>query len=510
MRLNLLAAALLLSGYAHAQGSTSYQFERPAGTAAATLKVLTPQGKLYQQEFAAGQAVVINARLPDGTLMSDGTHRWEISFAPVVSAATRSQAVTARQNGDDQLPEGWPAEMPLRAGLFFIQGGQFQPMLDNEADSDRPAVGGKSAGVNLTGTKSDAGTKDQLIADDFIVQGSICSGFDCVNNENFGADTLRLKENNLRIHFDDTSSTGSFPSNDWRLTANDQNSGGASRFSIEDATSGRVPFTVAAGATNNAVFVDSAGRVGFRTSTPVLDLHLVTGNTPALRLDQSNAGGFSAQTWDVAGNETNFFVRDVTNGSRLPFRIRPGAPTSSIEINGSGDVGMGTASPTAAVHVRRGADPAANPWLLVERADDSDPNTEDRRMELDKDGNLFVSGSITQLSSRTSKTGFVALAGDEVLSRLSSLPIWTWNYLTADSGDRHIGPVAEDFYAAFGFGRSERSLAPGDVAGVALAATKALQIEVAERDQRISDLEARLARLEAALEQVEDRAQAPH
>lgn len=509
MRLNLLAAALLLSGYVHAQGSASYQFERPAGTAAATLKVLTPQGKLYQQEFAAGQAIVINATLPNGTLMSDGTHRWEISFAPVVSSATRSQAMTARQNGDDQLPEGWPAEVPLRSGLFFIQGGQFQPMLDNETDLDRPAVGGKSVGVNLTGAKSDAGTKDQVIADDLIVQGSICSGFDCVNNENFGADTLRLKENNLRIHFDDTSSTGAFPSNDWRLTANDQNSGGASRFSIEDATSGRVPFTVVAGAPNNAVFVQSNGRVGFNTSTPALDLHVVASNTPTLRLEQSTAGGFSQQTWDVAANEASFFIRDVSNGSKLPLRIRPGAPTSSLDLLGNGNVGLGTASPTAAVHIRRAADPGSEPWLLIDRSDDFDPNTEDRRLELDKDGNLFVSGSITQLSSRTSKTGFVALAGDEVLSRLSSLPIWTWNYLTADSGDRHIGPVAEDFYAAFGFGRSERSLAPGDVAGVALAATKALQAEVAQRDQRIGELEARMERLEAALEKVEDRTQTP-
>ena len=34
----------------------------------------------------------------------------------------------------------------------------------------------------------------------------------------------------------------------------------------------------------------------------------------------------------MAGNETNFFIRDVTNGSKLPFRIRPGAPTSSIDV----------------------------------------------------------------------------------------------------------------------------------------------------------------------------------
>jgi hypothetical protein len=77
----------------------------------------------------------------------------------------------------------------------------------------------------------------------------------------------------------------------------------------------------------------------------VLDVHANTSDTPAIRLEQNNSGGFTAQTWDMAGNEANFFVRDVTGGSRLPFRIRPGAPTSSIDIAASGNVGVGTPSP---------------------------------------------------------------------------------------------------------------------------------------------------------------------
>ena len=72
----------------------------------------------------------------------------------------------------------------------------------------------------------------------------------------------------------------------------------------------------------------SAGRIGFGTATPVLDLHVVSGNTPALRLEQDGSSGFTAQTWDVAGNEAVFFIRDVTSGSRLPFKIQPGAPTT--------------------------------------------------------------------------------------------------------------------------------------------------------------------------------------
>ena len=186
---------------------------------------------------------------------------------------------------------------------------------------------------------------DQVIPDDLIVQGSTCVGFDCVNNEPFGFDTLKLKENNLRIFFEDTSTSTGFPTNDWRLIANDSASGGSNFFAIEDATAGRQVFKVEAGAPANALLVDSTGNVGINTATPVLDLHINTGNTPAHRLEQNASGGFTAQTWDIAGNEANFFVRDVTGGSRLPFRVRPGAPTSSIDINAAGNVGIGTASP---------------------------------------------------------------------------------------------------------------------------------------------------------------------
>src|SRR3981189_1202573 len=96
--------------------------------------------------------------------------------------------------------------------------------------------------------------------------------------ESFGFDTIRMKENNTRIKFDDTSTAAGFPANDWQLTANDSASGGASKFSIEDITGAKVPFTIRAGAATNSIFVDSTGRLGLRTATPVLDIHANTSN----------------------------------------------------------------------------------------------------------------------------------------------------------------------------------------------------------------------------------------
>jgi hypothetical protein len=198
---------------------------------------------------------------------------------------------------------------------------------------------------------------DQVIPDDLIVQSSLCVGLDCVNNEVFNFATIRLKENNTRIDFTDTSG-GGFPTRDWRLEANSSVGGGASYFAIKDmgnaatgAEGGTAIFTATAGAPANSIFVGATGNVGFGTSTPVLDLHVNTSDTPAIRLEQNSAGGFTAQTWDIAGNEASFFIRDVTGGSRLSLRIRPGAPSSSLDIAASGNVGIGTGSPQDRLHI---------------------------------------------------------------------------------------------------------------------------------------------------------------
>ena len=226
---------------------------------------------------------------------------------------------------------------------------------------------------------------DQVILDDLIVDGSACIGFDCVNGESFGFDTIRIKENNLRIRAQDTSSSASFPSNDWQITFNDSANGGQNKFSIDDIDGGRTPFTIEAGAPTHSLYVDDGGRIGLGTNIPVVELHIPDGDTPTLRLEQNGSSGFTPQTWDVAGNETNFFIRDATNGSTLPFRIRPTAPSNSIFVETNGNVGLGTSAPSEPLHVRR-TDGTAG--ILVEEAS----GTEAPRSLLDlrNNGNSFI------------------------------------------------------------------------------------------------------------------------
>ncbi len=194
--------------------------------------------------------------------------------------------------------------------------------------------------------------KDQQILDDLIVDGSACIGQDCVNGESFGFKTLRLKENNLRIHFLDTSTSASFPSADWCIQINDTSNGGGNYYGIVHENTGRRIMSLEANAPQHSLYVDDAGRVGFGTSNPVVELHVVDGNTPTLRLEQDGSSGFAAQTWDVAGNEAGFFIRDVNAGSSLPFRILPGASSQAFVIAGNDEIGIGAGTnPAAKFHI---------------------------------------------------------------------------------------------------------------------------------------------------------------
>jgi len=428
-------------------------------------------------------------RLGDANL-SDGDYRFRVDLA----AAPAAQQAGSGAEGRAYVAATTNAVAPIEGSFRIIAGKVYYTAPGAQRLDSGTGVVAKPP----VGTPAPA---DVVTADDAIIQGSACIGLDCINNESFGFDTLRLKENNTRIKFNDTSTSAGFPNHSWQLTANDSTSGGAEKFSIEDSTAATVPFTVSGNAPNNALFVDSSGRLGLRTSTPGLDIHVATNDTPAIRLDQSNAGGFTAQTWDVGANEANFFVRDLTGGSRLPLRVRPGAPTSSIDIAATGAVGVGTASPKARLDVNYST-PLATP-VAVLQVSNQDPGIDPAqraRFAVDSSGNVLARGTISQLSMRASKENFAAADGNDLLARLERMPISSWNYRGEPTGERHLGPVAEDFHAAFGLGASDHYIAPADEAGVALASVKALQEQLKQRDREVQALEQRLRALEARLD----------
>jgi hypothetical protein len=78
---------------------------------------------------------------------------------------------------------------------------------------------------------------------------------------------------------------------------------------------------------------------------------------------------------------------------------------------------------------------------------------------------------------------------EAILDQLSRLPISTWRYRWDPDDVRHLGPMAQDFAAAFGLGEDERVIDSTDGQGVALAAIKAVYERVMALEARVDALE---------------------
>ncbi len=292
------------------------------------LNVSKPDGSIFQKTFKSGSTPALEV----ASDFMDGYYTYELRVIPEAGKKMR-------QGIEMNLPQ----ETMMQSGSFLVQGGM----------------------IVTGGPEQLAAPMDVLHYDDVIITGSLCVGFDCINGESFGYCTMKLKENNLQLCFEDTS-IGTFPTNDWKIQINDTTSGGASYFTIWDTDGGRRPFTIEAGAPAHSLYVEDYGRIGLGTSIPYVELHVVDGDSPTVRLDQDGSSGWTAQSWDLCGNETNFFIRDVTNGSKLCFRIQPNTPSNTLCLKADGKVGIGTWSPAAQFEIEKTGENVA---VIFERTD---------------------------------------------------------------------------------------------------------------------------------------------
>jgi hypothetical protein len=112
---------------------------------------------------------------------------------------------------------------------------------------------------------------------------------------------------------------------------------------------------------------------------------------------------------------------------------------------------------------------------------------------------LTDGGAWTNASDRDNKENFAPIDEQEILARTVALPVMQWSY-KAEPGIKRIGPVAQDFFAAFGLGTDDKGISTVDEGGVALAAIKGLHQVVEEKEARITALERAVADLQRALE----------
>lgn len=301
------------------------------------------------------------------------------------------------------------------------------------------------------------------------------------------------------------------------------------------------------------LYIDrSSGAIGVNTSTPGASFEidvLAASGTSDLRLRSSFGSRLHLDSlvadFDLTsglGNAPQFTVRD-SSGTDL-FVVEEGGPASSLVIDAAGRVGVGTNAPTApltvegssgeaSIRVEEIASNAAVEVMLnlvcdcapgfrmknsangvtwffrhTSAGDFTFDNLGGSGLEarLDTNGSLFLKGSLSQGSSRSLKENLVPANGESVLTALAGLELYEWSYVDQDS--RHFGPMAEDFSAAYGLGSSSARIAPADMAGLALAASKTLVERNEALAARSDALEVENEQLKTQLRSVLERLEA--
>jgi trimeric autotransporter adhesin len=137
-----------------------------------------------------------------------------------------------------------------------------------------------------------------------------------------------------------------------------------------------------------------------------------------------------------------------------------------------------------------------------------DPGGGTIMMQLDGDSALWVhgniNGNVNDFSDRNMKENFTPIDPLSVLAKVAALPITGWNF-TNEPAVKHIGPMAQDWYATFNVGPDDKRIAVVDEGGVALAAIQGLNQKLEDnlkaKDARITQLENEVSELKSAQRQ---------
>ncbi len=206
--------------------------------------------------------------------------------------------------------------------------------------------------------------------------------------------------------------------------------------------------------------VRAAGGVGINTNSPARMLHMRGGasNTPTMLFESEDAPEdqkIAALFMNVSSGHMSI-GRMTDDGASLA--------TTHLQIRAdNGYVGLSRTSITHPLHMASGA-------------------------------HVTAGGTWTNASSRELKTGFEAIDAASILQRVVALPLTRWRYRNSLAEGTHLGPIAEDFHAAFGLGGDDKTISSVDASGVAFAAIQALNEKLETEN---AELRARLDRLEA-------------
>ncbi len=246
-----------------------------------------------------------------------------------------------------------------------------------------------------------------------------------------------------------------------------------------------------------------AGSEAMRLSDGLLSVYGVAGERAYLggdgagsdvQLGSLSVGVDTVALWNAgSGQQMDLVARSAGFSGNVSF----GSQTRQM-LNlwgGSGQYGIGVQSSTLYFRCNAGGTSEGFRWYKGGTHGDglADAGGGTEMMRLNGLG-LTVNGTFVSASDRNVKENFQTIDAQAVLEKVVALPLSEWNY-KADTSSRHIGPMAQDFHAAFGVGPDDKHIATVDADGVALAAIQGLNQKVEEKEARIQSLEKELAAL---------------
>ncbi|MCP5047641.1 MAG: tail fiber domain-containing protein [bacterium] len=233
------------------------------------LSISRPGGDVFAKTFDEGSAPSLDLSTLPGNGSLDGSYTYELRVIPATGKSSLKSS----------------------SGRALTQSGYFKV---KEGKIVIPTPGITENGPD--------GALD-VINDDLIVIGCACIGDDCTSSYVCeGDNALKLKDTRIRLSFEDTSSTsGSYPTTDWRIVINDTTSGGGEYFAIEDESGGTTPFTIEAGAPDNSLYIADDGKIGLGTATPGYPIHIITTGTNAQIVAERTSGAIGVLTGGNSG-----------------------------------------------------------------------------------------------------------------------------------------------------------------------------------------------------------------
>jgi hypothetical protein len=242
----------------------------------------------------------------------------------------------------------------------------------------------------------------------------------------------------------------------------------------------------------NQFLIRAAGGVGIGTTAPAAPLHVQSGSV-GVDLNSRTVLGV-----DRAGDTFIQVLTTTSNYAGVVFGSAYNSLDASVRYNawGKRDLSFRTDNGTRMIILTNGyvgiANNSPTNLLMVANAR--------------CDGSSWINASDRRL-----KQDFASVDPQAVLEKVVALPAQQWSY-QAQPDQQHLGPVAQDFHAAFGLGADDTSIATVDADGVALAAIQGLNQKVEAQRAELNQKQTEITKLNARIEALESiiRSQKPN